>query len=124
MTARTIPEWIGKTPDKPFPPRVRLRILLRQDGRCALCQAKIIGSFVCDHVVALINGGENRESNGQAICRDCDKAKTAADVAVKAKTASMAKAAHGLKTKSPSRWPPKGSRPVQWWKNRNEERRT
>lgn len=94
---RSLPEWIGKTPDVPFPPRVRLRILLRQDGRCALCPCKIIGSFVCDHKVALINGGENRESNGQAICRDCDKAKTAADVAVKAKTADMAKAAHGLK---------------------------
>lgn len=97
MTARTLPEWIGASPDTPFPPRVRLRILLRQNGRCALCPAKIVGSFVCDHVVALVNGGENRESNGQAICRACDKVKTAGDVAEKAKTASMAKAAHGLK---------------------------
>ena len=94
---RSLPEWIGKTADVPFPPRVRLRILLRQDGRCALCGQKIVGSFVCDHKVALINGGENRESNGQAICRGCDKTKTASDVAEKAKTAGMAKAAHGLR---------------------------
>jgi hypothetical protein len=41
--------------------------------------------FTCDHIIALINGGENRETNLQILCDWCDPAKTAADVRQKAK---------------------------------------
>ena len=40
-TGRTVPEWIGKTPDTPAPPRVRLRIFETFGGRCAICGRKI-----------------------------------------------------------------------------------
>ena len=111
---RTVAEWIGKTDDAPFPPRVRLRILERFDRRCAGCGKPIRPGerWTCDHIIALINGGENRESNGQPLCRNCTKPKDAADVAVKSKTADMAKAAYGIKARKGPPMP--GSRASPW----------
>lgn len=44
------------------------------------------GPWVCDHRIALINGGANRESNLQPIHEICDRdVKTPRDVAAKAK---------------------------------------
>lgn len=83
--ARTVSEWIGKNDDTAVPPHVRLRVFLRADGKCAECGLKIPGKrWICDHRIALINGGENRESNLGPIHEACDKTKTAADVAEKA----------------------------------------
>ena len=31
--SRSVPEWIGKTDDTPAPPRVRLRVLERCEGK-------------------------------------------------------------------------------------------
>jgi 5-methylcytosine-specific restriction enzyme A len=93
---RTVKEWIGATPDTPVPPRVRLRVFERAQGRCQLCTRKITAGvkWICDHIKALINGGENRESNLQCICDWCDKKeKTPADVAEKSKVARV-KAKH------------------------------
>lgn len=98
MTGRTVAEWIGSSPDQPFPPRVRLRILERFNRCCANCGQRIIGMFTADHKIALILGGENRESNGQPLCRLCTKQKDASDVADKSKVADIAKAHYGLKT--------------------------
>lgn len=111
---RTVAEWIGKTDDAPFPPRVRLRILDRADRRCAGCRKPIRPGerWTCDHIVAVINGGENRESNGQPLCRNCTKPKDAADVAEKSKTADMAKAAYGIKARTGRPMP--GSRQSKW----------
>jgi 5-methylcytosine-specific restriction endonuclease McrA len=106
MTARSIPEWIGKTPDTPAPPRVRVRVFQRHGGCCHVCTRKIAAGdrWDCDHVVALINGGENRESNLAPICEWCHPAKTARDVAVKSKTYAMAKKAIGVKPKRRSQF--------------------
>lgn len=93
---REVPEWIGKTPDTPIPPRVRLRVFEAYGGRCHWSGQKIKpgDQWDVDHVVALINGGENRESNLAPILRGKPhKEKTAADVAVKSKVARM-KAKH------------------------------
>ena len=104
--SRDVPEWIGARDDTPAPTRVRLRVILSQDGICACgCGVKLgmAGEVTeIDHIVALINGGENRETNLQALRRRCHSAKTKADVALKAKTASV-KAKHlGIaKSKSP-----------------------
>ena len=65
MTRRAVPEWIGKTPDTPIPARVRLRVFDRYDGICHWSTRKINAGDVwhVDHVRAICNGGENRESN-------------------------------------------------------------
>jgi 5-methylcytosine-specific restriction enzyme A len=91
MTGRTVPEWIGKTPDTPAPPRVRLRVWDAAGGRCAICGRKIGAGerWECDHIVALANGGENRESNLRVLCCNCHKIKTRGDVAEKAKIARI-----------------------------------
>jgi Restriction endonuclease len=88
--ARTVKEWIGKTPDTKIPPRVRQRIYDRAQGQCHICKLPIKAgeSWQADHVIALINGGENRESNLAPAHAHCHLAKTKQDVAEKARTAA------------------------------------
>jgi len=84
--ARELPEWIGKSDNAQIPPKVRVRVFLRFLGICQECGVKIVGKrWICDHRNSLINGGENRESNLGPIHETCDKTKTKADVAEKAK---------------------------------------
>lgn len=86
---REVPEWIGATPDSPVPQRVKDRVFLRYGGRCHWTKRKILTGepWDVDHVRAITNGGENRESNLAPILRGKPhKEKTAQDVAVKKKT--------------------------------------
>lgn len=88
--ARTVTEWRGRTDDTPVPPRVRLRVLERFDRRCDPtlgCGRPIRPGdrWTCDHVEALINGGENRERNLHPLCEWCEPPKTAADVREKSR---------------------------------------
>lgn len=87
--ARALPEWIGKTPDTKVPPRVRARIFEREGGICHLSGRKITPSdkWDLDHKVALINGGEHRETNLFPAIRDKHREKTREDVAEKAVSA-------------------------------------
>lgn len=86
MTGRKTPEWIGKTPDTAIPPRVQLRLLDKHNARCALTGVKLRpGHIDFDHIIALANGGENRESNLQPVDRKAHKEKTKQDVAQKKK---------------------------------------
>lgn len=97
---RSVAEWIGKR-NEPVPRRVRARVFEQHEGRCMKCTRKIVPGegWICDHILALINGGENRESNLQPLCSWCNKVKTGEDVAVKSKIARI-KAAHlGVKAK-------------------------
>lgn len=100
VEARSVAEWIGRGPDDPVPPRVRLRVFDRAKGCCQICTRKIRSGerWVADHIKAIINGGENRERNLQLICDWCDrKVKTPADSAEKAKTYAKRCADLGLK---------------------------
>ena len=98
---RSTPEWIGKTPDSPIPPRVRLRVFERFGGICQETGRKIQpgDEWDCDHERALINGGEHREGNLRPVLRAAHRAKTAEDVAIKKKDARVAKRHRGIKTK-------------------------
>lgn len=82
---RSVDEWIGKTDDTPVPPRVRARVFAAKAGRCHSCTRKIAAGepWTCEHMVALVNGGANRESNLDITCDWCLPAKNAADVAEK-----------------------------------------
>lgn len=79
---RSVPEWIGKTDDAAIPPRVRLRVFEAHGGICHLSGRRIQAGepWDCDHVVALINGGQHRESNLAPALRDKHREKTALDV--------------------------------------------
>jgi 5-methylcytosine-specific restriction endonuclease McrA len=87
---RTVDEWVGKTDDHRAPDKVRRRIFDR-DNRCHLCEQEIQTGqkWDLDHVIALINGGENRENNLRPAHTKCHKDKTAQDVAEKAKVAAV-----------------------------------
>jgi 5-methylcytosine-specific restriction protein A len=84
--ARKLPEWIGKTPDSKPPPRVRERVLKRYGEKCYLSGIVIVPGtpFELDHIVALKNGGENRETNLAPVLKAPHKEKTKKDVALKA----------------------------------------
>ncbi len=89
--ARSVPAWVGKSDDHRAPQKVRLRVFDRVGGKCHLCGQPIQTGqkWDLDHVVALINGGENVESNLHPAHRKCHKDKTAADVAEKARIAGI-----------------------------------
>jgi len=105
--SREIPEWVGAHDNAAIPDRVKLRIVLRQDGRCDGCKIKF-GPKVkpeYDHRPALINGGENRESMIFAVCHMCHSERTKSDVAVKSKVARIAKKHLGIRSKRGFRKP-------------------
>lgn len=104
MTGRTVAEWIGRSPDTPAPDRVRARVYEAKGGRCHKCGRKIgTGEkWTCEHMQALINGGENRESNLDVTCAWCLPVKNAEDVAIKSRNYKVRKRHIGIK--KPSRF--------------------
>ena len=84
---RSVKEWIGKTDDSVPPLRVRMRVFHEHNKTCHISGRKIRGgeAWELDHIVALCNGGENRESNLAPALVQPHKEKTARDVAEKAK---------------------------------------
>jgi 5-methylcytosine-specific restriction protein A len=107
VTGRSLPEWIGKTPDAKVPPRVRLRVFERYGGKCWISGRKIMpgDAWDLDHIKALINGGEHRESNLAPALRDKHREKTAEDVDEKSKV-------YRIRAKHTGTWP-KSSRPLK-----------
>jgi 5-methylcytosine-specific restriction endonuclease McrA len=107
-TLRQVPEWIGKTPDTPVPKAVKTRLLLRYGGKCYRTGHRFRpgDAIEFDHIVALCNGGENRESNLAPILGGKPhQEKTKTDRDEKTKTDRMRLKALGL-------WP-KSKRPLQ-----------
>lgn len=112
---RSVPEWKGKNDDQQPPDRVRVRVFVREDGKCHACGRRINGAterWTLEHRIALINGGENRESNLCCTCSFCLPAKNAADVAIKSDTYDMQRK-HILQRKAKTR-PMDGSRNSPW----------
>jgi 5-methylcytosine-specific restriction enzyme A len=112
--SRSLPEWIGKTDDEPVPRRVRVRVFDRHNGLCAECGFKILGGkWICDHRIALINGGENRESNLQPIHGRCDAVKTRQDVKQKARDYRVRARHLGLEQQSGRKLPGGRNSPIK-----------
>jgi 5-methylcytosine-specific restriction endonuclease McrA len=111
---RAVDEWIGKTDNTMPPPRVKLRIFEAHGGKCYITGRKLMpGEFDFDHIQALCNGGENRESNLAPVYRPAHRAKTARDVAQKAKD-NRVRAKHLGITKAARPMP--GSKASKWKK--------
>jgi 5-methylcytosine-specific restriction protein A len=112
--SRAIAEWIGKSDDDRPPGRVRARIFAAHAGVCHVSKRKIRAGepWDADHIVALCNGGENRESNMAPALRDKHREKTARDVAEKSRMARKVNKHIGIR--KPSRMP--GSRDSRWRK--------
>jgi hypothetical protein len=98
--ARSLPEWIGSSPDAAVPPRVRLRIFDRYGGRCQCGCTRLIRSgeaWECEDTIALINGGQRRESNLKPWLAGHQADKTKADVAEKSRVYRKRSAHVGIK---------------------------
>jgi 5-methylcytosine-specific restriction enzyme A len=100
--ARRVQEWIGKSDDSTPPQSVRLRVFNKYGGKCYLTGKKIMpgDAWDLDHVVALINGGQNRENNLAPALRSEHRKKTAKDVAEKAKVNRLRAKHFGMDKKS------------------------
>jgi 5-methylcytosine-specific restriction endonuclease McrA len=104
---RSVPEWIGKTDDTPVPPRVKLRVFNKHEGRCYLSGRKIMvgEEWQAEHIIALANGGENRESNLAPALVAPHKDKTRADRREQKKINAKRKAHLGIrKPRTITRW--------------------
>lgn len=101
---RAVKEWWGKTPETPAPPRVRLRVFQRDGGKCHISGRKIQPGepWQLEHKIAIINGGENRESNLHPALVDKHKEKTKADLAEKSHVADRAKSHIGASRRTPT----------------------
>jgi hypothetical protein len=71
---------MGKTPDAKPPWAVIERLLVRANHKCQGPCGQPVGpgnSFDVDHIIELADGGENRESNLQILCRKvCHRTKS------------------------------------------------
>jgi len=114
--SRSVELWIGKTDDTPIPPRVRLRVFERHGGVCHISGRKITAgeAWDCDHVIALCNGGRNAEDNLAPALKAPHRAKTAADVGMKAKTARQRAKHLGIFPKSRAKIASRGFAPSRY----------
>lgn len=97
-------EWVGKTHDTKIPDRVRVRVFEHHGGICHLSGRVIRAGELwdLDHIIALANGGEHRESNLVPVLREPHRLKTREDVALKSKIYRK-KAVHlGIKSRGKS----------------------
>jgi len=106
---RSVPEWIGKNDDSPIPARVRVRRFDHYRGHCACCGTRIGGSLrpCFDHIIAIANGGENRESNIQLLCHVCHGDKNKVDMRIKSRISGTRLMHLGIKT---------AKRPFRGWR--------
>ena len=64
--------------------RIRKQVFAEQPI-CVACKAKgrVTVATQVDHIVALVNGGEDHADNRQALCASCHQVKTAQDCGYK-----------------------------------------
>ena len=112
---RTVTEWIGKTDDQSVPPLVRARIFETNGGVCHLSGRKIRPgeAWELEHIIALCNGGEHRESNMAPALVQPHKVKTAQDRKIKSKIDRVRKRHLGIKKpRTITRWRKFNGEPV------------
>lgn len=87
MRTANLKEWIGRTDDSRPPPHVQARIFETHGGICHISKVKIqIGQkWEVEHIIAICNGGENRETNMAPALVAPHKVKTREDRRTKAK---------------------------------------
>lgn len=85
-TRRANTEWVADHPDQAIPKRVKLRIFDRCEGKCGLTGKKLMpGELDYDHIRALRDGGEHRETNLHVVWRVAHRVKTAEESTDRAK---------------------------------------
>ena len=84
-------------------PARRVRIITRDGGKCRKCP-NADGPFIIDHISPLWISGDDSDGNLWTLCADCNKPKTARDMATIAKSKRILGITKtGPKRKIPSR---------------------
>lgn len=123
--ARSVAPWVGKTDDTAIPPRVRLRVWDREEGKCHRCRRDIPAddAWIIEHRQALILGGANAEPNLCLSCSWCKPVKDAEDAAAKSKTAAVRSKHLGIRPEptirsggfAPRQKQRSATRPIEKW---------
>ena len=82
--------------------RMRANVLIH-NPLCIECQSigRTTAATQVDHIVALVNGGQDSVSNMQALCDECHRLKTADDLGNKRRSGSDAR---GYPTDTKHHW--------------------
>jgi 5-methylcytosine-specific restriction endonuclease McrA len=110
---RATKEWFGKRPESMPPPSVKRRILERENWLCYKTKVSLRDrtDFDFDHIIALCNGGENREANIAPILRIAHREKTKKDVAERVVVDNIINAHYRLENKQKIPQRPKHAKP-------------
>jgi 5-methylcytosine-specific restriction protein A len=105
MTARAVPEWVGKRPESMPPRTVYDRLYDKQGGKDAITGVPFTSKdkIVRDHIAPLIDGGANTESNLQLVTEHTHKLKTAREAMERGKERSVRAKHRGYVTGQPKR---------------------
>ena len=111
---RSVEEWWGKTDDAKIPDRVRIRVFEKYSGVCYRSSVIIKpgDKWDLDHIIALANGGQHRETNLAPILVEPHKEKTREDRKKQSKIYKIKKRHLGLS--KPKGRPMVGSRASSW----------
>lgn len=86
-----------------FPRKVKAQAILRANGCCEACSAKLkVGEAEVDHILPDALGGEPVLSNARVLCRVCHKAKSSDDIG-RIRKADRQRDKHTGATAKPSR---------------------
>jgi len=123
LGGRSVPEWIGKTPDSKVPDAIRDRVFVRAGGRCYLSGRKIMpgDKWELEHVKPLSMGGEHRESNLRPALVAAHREKTKAEAADRAKADRIRRKHLGTWPKSKAPIKSRGFSPTRSFNPRTEE---
>ena len=73
LTTRSNERRVRPTKRVPWPKGLKRRLMRRQDNTCSYCRyPRRAVSMDIDHMIPVIRGGSNDESNLQVICRPCN----------------------------------------------------
>jgi 5-methylcytosine-specific restriction protein A len=113
--AREVKEWIGRTNNSMPTPQVRQRIWDRFNGHCGVCGLPLVPgeTWDADHIIALKDNGENRESNIQPAHPKCHRIKTAQEAIERAPVERKKQKHSGARPQSKKTFnrPPKEAKP-------------
>lgn len=71
---------VARTTRRKLHSTVRLDVAAAQEWRCSMCHKMLSATFEVDHITPLHDGGEDVRTNLQALCPDCHRRKTAAEM--------------------------------------------